>query len=604
MFKLLNHYRVMTTKVKIDKISKLLNHSWLSFEKNSKMEDAFGIKGDTNSLLVEETEYRINGQLVPFSTLTFDGAIQAITVKNSDLFGDEEATLQQFDQEEEEKTDEALKLFVDMLSIDADGIISVQADVGRRVKIKQNDNWNQGVVSRITVDKMCIVFGDDDLFSFQWIAKDYVSNEVKLVPFSDEREISEFDFAARAGRKDDTEDLSNLMQLTFDDVNAFRIPPDLFIVTAGNVDAVHIYAKPKGKDLKYHRIKTVAHQFGSWYFPRYDINEKDPVRINEVVNVHPFSESLKRGGKFAVTASSGIIISESGVINASECGLMKNSQYPKQHGLKLGGFIGDTNIVNGSKNETKSGGAGGGIIHLCADDDVVNEGAFLCKASDDRLFSGGSVSVASGGVFDNEGVIDCGKDGVVKICCAALVNNGQITPIPSVVIWNDGSQDDRYQNGIENGKEEAIELEVVGHRGHYGSKHIKNVLEKGRDNYYDSDGHGPPGKDWFIFAVKSQQRFIPTSVCILNINDGRALKRIAIAGSTGFLGEDFVDWIDFDGIRQRIESDPLQKFPVDPSSAYMAWKRGFTSFKVNVLENHGSNYNIFYEFRMNGIYCD
>ena len=51
VFKLLDHYRVMTSKFKIEKYSKLLNCSSLSSTKNRKMEDTFVLKGAFGSVL-------------------------------------------------------------------------------------------------------------------------------------------------------------------------------------------------------------------------------------------------------------------------------------------------------------------------------------------------------------------------------------------------------------------------------------------------------------------------------------------------------------------------------------------------------------------------
>ena len=269
--------------------------------------------------------------------------------------------------------------------------------------------------------------------------------------------------------------------------------------------------------------------------------------------------------------------------------------------LKFGGFIAESKQNEDTKYDSKLDGAGGGIISLMAADNVVNKGVVLCRASDDGVFSGGAVYIGTDGVFENIGIIDSGKDGMVQIECSQFVDIGQITPIPTVVMRTGDSEDLLYRNAIVNGMEELIKLEVVSHRGHDWERDIKYVLEEGTSNYYYSGAsHGPINEDWFIFRLQTKKRFIPKRIMIRNFYGDSALKRISISGSDGDDG-DFMDWIQIDNIRRGWEE--LQTFPVDQVSGYFAWERGFTSFRINVLDNYGGSFNALYEFRIYGVYC-
>ena len=600
-----DHYRVITSKFEIETYSKMLNCSWLKLRENTKMDHKFAINEVLDNQCFDKTDYRINGMIVPFATLKFDGLIQMITIKNEGLFGDHEVILQQFETKKQQNL-KIQKPFSDLLSIAESGAISVQLTADRNVKVEYEGNWISGVVCETTADEICVKYDADNLFpfeSFNWMKRDRISygisSKIELIPFETEREISEIDFAARAGPKHDVDNLSNLKRFTFDDVNKFRIQPKTLVSTAITADAIHIYGKPKGKDLEYHYIKTIEHQFGSWFFSRYSFAQKHPICINERVKAQPYSESLQCSGKFEVRTSSGIIIGKRGVINASWLGLTKHSEHSNEQILKIGTFIG------GSNSDDHTDGAGGGIISLVAGGNVVNEGALLCRATDHKLFGGGSIYIATDGVFENNGKIDCGKNGMVLIECARFVNNGDISAIPEVVMRTRESVDVLYRHEIVNGKEELIKLEVVSQRGHYEDKHIENVLDdKGTGSLYNSYLQGPPEEDWFIFRVKSGRRIIPKSIWIVNRDSDAAVKRISIAGSDGEGHTEFMDWIQISDIPKRTPKKVRSKFPVDTAASYFAWQRGFKSFRINVVENHGMDLNILHEFRIYGIYCE
>ena len=584
VFRLLNHYRVITSKFKMEKYSKLLNCSWLKMETNNKINDIFDINGQTETTCFEESQYRINGISVHPSHSTIDGRAQVITVQNQELFGDDEVTLQRFDRMEQEKGVRARTYFGDILSINDDGVISIQIDVERTVKVQENGKWIQGVVSRVTADKICVKIGEDDLFAFQWIEKQDIWSKIKLVSMENENEISEFEFAARAGGKDDTENVSNLNLFTFGNVDDFKIASNLLVATSSSVNVVYIYAKPKGKELGYHRIKTIEHQFNPCFFSQYFWDQQDPFCINEKVKVRPYSESLKYGGKFKVMSSADIIISECGGINISEY---------------IGDRIGSDNI----KSTPSVDGVSGGMISLLSDRNVVNEGTLSCKGTESNPSSKGTVCIIAEGLVENKGIIDGGSCGDIEVHCARFVNEGQITPNRNLLITIYKSMNEWIGNLFRNGKEQLIKLEVDSHRGHFSSKHIKNVLKE--SSYYDSKGHGPPNEDWFVFRTQENKRFIPKRIAIRNFESygqwtGCNLKKISIAGKRDDDGANFMQWIEIDDIKKGYNE--LQSFPVDESAAYIAWKRGFNLFRINVLENYGHSCNVFKEFCIYGMY--
>ena len=574
MLKLYNHYLVMATKITIHKSSKLLNYSWLSFQKNTKMDSTFGSKGDsTDTVYFEETEYRINGQVVPFSLRTFDGAIQQITVKNSNLFGDETVILREHDSTK--KSPIMPTCFADMLNIDRDDVIAVEIDVDRKVKMQLNGNWIEGVVSRKKMDEICVKIQNDQLISFHWIAKVDCSTKIKLMPFQNESEISEFDFAARAGVKEDADNLSGLKQFNFDDINVFRIPIAALTATCSTADAVHIYAKPKKADVKYHHIKTLERKIRPCPFSRYLLDEKEPLCITGEVKVGPLSESLKDGGRFFVKTSSGIIISKSGSINASAAGLMVNAEHSNVKSLKVD--------IGGSK-DPKARGAGGGIISLFTVGNVVNEGALLCRTA----------CIMTGGVFENKGIVVGDTFGTIRIACTSFVNSGQIESVPEVNLMTVGSEESMLEALVAVKGGEQIKLQSEKNRSNDRGCHPRNLLKEETQSCYENSGS--PVGDWMIFRLESAKQVFPTNIGIRNCNSTPGMKSLSISGSAD--GNKFDKWIVINNIHR--ENKELQMFDVDSSDGLIAWQRRFNFFRIEVLANHGRGWNRFYEFRIYG----
>ena len=564
------------------------------------MDEKFGVVESDAMLTMEGTEYMINGHKVT-SNVSIDGLAQNASVKNKLLFGDREVMLQQFDYHQDEEESAASPAFVDLLEIDEFGVISVQISVHRKVKVKQNGKWVRGVVSRKMADGICVKIREGDQILFQWVQEEDISNRLKLLPFENEWEVSEYQFAARAGTKDTVNDTLNLKLFTFEDINEFQIPADSLVAESMTPDVVNIYAKPKGFELGYHLIKTVEHQFDSLCFSSYVLNQQQPFCVRQQVKIRPISECPKYDGKFEVITNSEIIISGSGGINGNGCGLTKHTKHPNQSFLKFGEFMGDSGQHGGITQQSE--GAGGGIISLMAAGNVVNDGTLLCRASDNQLFSGGAVCIVTGGVFENKGIIDAEKHGMVHIECTRLVNSGQIVPAPYVSITEVASMTPLFEALTAKNGEKRMLLEYVIHREHDGDGyHPWNLLEEGTEKFYVSQNTEYGGKqplgDWMIFRLRSEERMLPTKIGIRNRDSYSGLKSVSISGSAD--NEQFEEWIVIENIHN--EDEDLQIFNIDPMDGLMAWHERFIFFRVEVLQNHGwKYYNKFNEFRIYGI---
>ena len=433
VFRLLQHYRVMTSKFKMENCSTLLNCSWLTAHKNTKMDNAVGVKSD-DTLCFDKIEYRINGILVPFSKMTFDGRAEIVSVKNAELFGDKAVELQRFEQTQQ--------YLVDMLNIDAFGFISPQFEVGMKFRRKQSldrpvlglgqltpvvrdCDWFRDVVSRVTEDGICTKSDGDDMSTFQWMRKEDIWTKMK---FENEKEISNLEFTARAGSKDDFSDSSRLKSFTFENMKSFRIPCNELIGNSFPADAIHIYARPKGREFEYQHIKTLEYHFKSWFVCRYVVDQKETFRIDQVFNVNPLSESLQQRGQFDLVTTSKILISESGGINVAECTSKRDSKQPKESRL-------EQRDVHGSDR---------GIIYLSAPNGVVNRGILCCEGTKEHLI-GGTVHIFTDDLFENDGRIVAGEGGHIKIECARFVNQGQINPTPNVLIGKGGTMIRKFE---------------------------------------------------------------------------------------------------------------------------------------------------------------
>ena len=224
---------------------------------------------------------------------------------------------------------------------------------------------------------------------------------------------------------------------------------------------------------------------------------------------------------------------------------------------------------------------------------VVNHGKIRCHSDVDEMYVFCSH-------FENTGMLYIGN-GVDRNINVQIMGRKQITAILNEMLKSSEFSMSFWIQSL-TANEEQIALKVDSHRGHFsewGNYHIQNVLEEGTSSYYNSLGNGPPNSDWFVFRMQTKRRFIPKTIMIRNGSGGSALKRISISGKGD--DEQLMEWMEIKNIRKTKEE--LQSFPVDPALGLMAFERGFRLFRIDVLENHGAEYqNAFYEFRIYGVY--
>ena len=88
---LLPQYQVMTSKFEILHFSPFLDRTWLSLKRNSNLKDR----------VLQETEYELNGETVPFTVSSVEGRVRDIVLINVNLFGDHRVLLQSFDEKQD-----------------------------------------------------------------------------------------------------------------------------------------------------------------------------------------------------------------------------------------------------------------------------------------------------------------------------------------------------------------------------------------------------------------------------------------------------------------------------------------------------------------------
>ena len=423
--------------------------------------------------------------------------------------------------------------------------------IDRKVKLKKNGEWIRGIVCRETVDKLCVKYYERYLLTFRWIQRDEIPSKLRFY-IPNINQMSQYTFAASIGAGDGVPLFYD--EFHFENLTEFAIPLDKLVCTSSTPDTVYVYTKPKGKDVCFELIKRIKLRDAELYKFAVD-GGFDLVR--------QYAIEYPQKDFFEILATSDINIRKSGAVHVLQ--------------EKAASHDGDEN----------------GVIRLVSGGDIVNEGTLACNPS-----KGGTIYINANGVFENIGNIDCGKNGSVYIKCSEYKNYGKITPRPKVTYQIYKMNHILIEQLIAPGDRKNILLEVSDHRGHYLTRHPRNLLESGTGNHYDSDGGGPPNGDWMIFRKISKKLVFPASIEIRNNNGSSAVKKVSIEGSAN--GVSFFEWIRIENISNADRE--LQTFPVTPADGYFAWERAFAYFKLNVLENHGHHrYNIFYEFRINGV---
>ena len=373
----------------------------------------------------------------------------------------------------------------------------------------------------------------------------------------------------------------------------FKFSCQSIMDSVSNSLRLDVFCRAKGGSSDFQRIHSV-------FLNQYDLSKADPLTVAESIAVPPFDPKLRIGGRFWMKSPSDIIIAFTGAITRE--------------------------LVDDS-DSMKPDMASRIAIKLVSGSSIINEGVLSCNLVDGEQRGARSVYLVAPSVI-NHGEIQCDSDiDELHIICDHFENTGIISAgnvwvhITNRAQFNTQILDEVMQSSdprkvfilplVANDKGVPIKLTVDSHRGHRDDDneyHIQNVLRPGTYHFYDSAAtYGRHGysRDWFIFKMETKRRFFPKTVGIRNDN----LKRIAIHGK-GDDDEQFVRWIEIKDIREGERRDDgyinnnevLQSFPIDPESGYIAMERGFHTFRVNVLDNHGASNNIFYEFQICGVH--
>ena len=298
---------------------------------------------------------------------------------------------------------------------------------------------------------------------------------------------------------------------------------------------MRVYAKPTGHNYDFELIKTI--KCDEIVGHRFAVNSKFGIE-NEITVQSSAFES------FEVFATSDIIVAESGNVAVSGGEVNVKS-------------IREAAVWNYREHISHSKS---GLICLISGGNVVNEGTLTCKASGGSWSSGGAVYINTDGVFENKGVIDCGRGGHVHIECAQFKNNGKIIPEPEVT-YKRSRHRKMVKRVTAREDSQKVNLEVVRYRGYtsYGPTYL---VQEGTSYYYQSQSGSATSTDWIVFKALRTKRIYPTGIVIRNYQSSTGIKRVRIYGSAD--GARFEEWIEFGNISNRHYN--LQTFAVDPIS--------------------------------------
>ena len=580
-----DHYRVYTSSFKGSFRSDLLDKIWLEFERNTKQIGGDEWKNAGGSCF-DQTLYLIDGVVYPTDSAVCLAGDGSQYCRNSKLFGDRDVAIEIRGLENGVMRSKAqTSQFVAALGIGEDSKITIcpmnnsKFGIDRSVELKKDNNWIQATVSRETADKICVKYSDGYLMSFRWIQRDDIPAKIRYF-IKNRQKISEYAFAASIGTGDGVPLFYD--EFTFDRDSEFAIPLSKLVASSSTSDTVYIYAKPKGKDFSFELIKRIEFELSAVPISIFAVDGRC-----DIVGKYTDPSIMGSDSKFNVFASSDIVISKTGTVDVCGHKSDESDQSNAESKHKSGNVVIPKygQFLSGDRNS----GANEEALLLVSGGNIVNDGTLQCTPS-----NGGIVYINADGVFENNGIIDCGEKGSIQIKCAVYKNNGQITPKPEVIYTNKKLNRGAIERLISLRNRKSIKLDVVRHRGNDGSDHPNGLLQKGTEMQYESISGGSPAKDWIVFRAESNRPVFPKNIVFRNYDGSRGLKAVRIEGSTD--GRKFVKWIEIENISN--DNKELQTFIVDPVSGCFALDRAFTYFKLNIVENHGGGSNMFYEFRM------
>ena len=436
--------------------------------------------------------------------------------------------------------------------------------ISKNVELKKNGIWVHGMISQETTDKVCIKRYDEELVSFVWMKRKDIPQKLRFA-IKRRGEMSKYSFAAAIGTHGDDNMHRNLTGCTFQNDTDFEIPLwDKVLYTktsdtgphnlymfhslfshfsmfwAFHIVTVVVYAKKSYNSYGWMTIKKI--KFDALARRRFATNDK--FEINNKLTMR--SSSFE---SFEVFAASDIIIRETGEVTVS------------------GGEMNEEDAISEKSNwnyRQSISHSKAGLICFISGGNVVNKGTLSCKVADRWRSSGGAVYINTDGVFENKGVIDCGRGGHVHIECAEFKNNGKIIPEP-VVTYKKSKHRTMVRRVTARERSRKINMKVVRHRGHYSSYKPEYLVQEGTSYYYYSQYGIKTSMDWMVFKAQHTERVYPTDIVIRNSAGSSGIKRIRIDGSAD--GTKFEEWIEFGNIHKNDRDS--QTFPVDPTSGMM-----------------------------------
>ena len=657
VYRLFPHYRVMMSRFKVSYSAPIINRLWLKFERCTKMDSALRFKSSDDSIF-GQSEYEINGVVYPLDSTPCVEQVSQQSIRNEMLFGDIAITIDSAEVDgatssSTSNSDCDAMEFNDAVTVDQYGYVFVDDILRIGQKVRNNEGLF-GTICRTTTDKICVKTENDGLYDFRWIQGVKAPAEIS-VAFRHESQLERYNFAVAVNQRDERVDFSTMKQYSFSKSSDFSIPLREMLLGDSDVFLIDIYAKPKEANNDWTRIKAIEYSTGrdmdNANDAAIDAGSETNVQValdrlfenlkqsqSEILNrnlflrrfrshLKPFKMMSHVSGHpklFDLTVYRRRLVIERLVVEVfklnQECVRWILDQKKGDNTLlqwlveerKLYRLFPHYRVMmSGFKMYHKS------ILlnqtWLKFQRHTKMDNFFGFDTADDSIFAETEYTV-NDVVYPLTAVpvvedvpSQCirstplfGDIPVTVECNGTELNVQEQRESKAVIISSKfANMRSSIQDVIEQQGENQIKLEVDSHRGHWGDRHIKSVLEEGTSACYDSDGKGPPKEDWFIFDQQSKERFIPTRIVIRNGIERYALKKISIAGKNGSDGIEIKHWLTIDDIRRT--KDELQTFSVDPAVAFFAWSQNYNVFRINVLENHGGSYNFFYEFRIYGV---
>ena len=595
---------------------------------------------------VKESVYEVNGELFDTTTFSVMGQVTNIKVKNTKLFGSRFATLQTFESGDERK--EATCAFIDCLSVDQYDFVFVDTiprrdhnfEIGDNVKCKDG---SFAKICDLTADRICIEVGDET----RWTERIDIPMTLNLT-FPHRQDIGKYAFVLCTEMENVAANLTGAKQYSFSDIDQFEIPYPSLSNHHSDAVSVGLYVKLKDIDVPLAKIKNIGQTADDVDNP---ISSNTKTVINQLIGTLKQTPTEIRNEK-AFLNLFGLDFEDRSrwmhlIIDHPL--LFDDASYRKKLvierlivELKLLDFQWIHTMLKQKKDEKsllqwlvedrklsrlfphyKAFFSRFTVCHhsflmngfwLKFEQSTKMDAVFGFAASDESKYDETEYEI-NGTVYSEESTPFISENVGQVMRNKSLFGDTEV-PIEhndTKLVTNqlDGSHEVKnfdvtawFDDLTRNKREEHVQLTVCNHRGHDIQRraHPKSLLENGTGSYYFStNDQGPASTDWIIFKIKGEKGVIPTKVVIRNDNsDQRAIKCISIHGSTD--NRHFMKWCQIDNIQKVWRR--LLVFTIDPMSAYFAFTRGFTYFRLNILENYGAKFNAFCEFGILGLCAD